>query len=139
MKNRFLCTRRKFLLASLLSVSAPLYSSNAFASLSAESKYKDVTNGLISAFSNKKSLKHIGREYIKQLPASSSTSELVESILYSSSETVFHDSMLLNKKVLRKFIQDKVKEDFKQGRTISVQGWVLSQTEARLCGLAYLT
>lgn len=39
---------------------------------------------------------------------------------------------------LRRAIAEQVREDFAQNRVVDVDGWVLSSTEARLCGLAAL-
>jgi hypothetical protein len=40
---------------------------------------------------------------------------------------------------LRAGIARQVRADFADGRVVRVDGWVLSVTEARLCGLAALT
>ena len=37
------------------------------------------------------------------------------------------------------FLKDSIEKDFREGRTVTVIGWVLSQTEARQCALLYLT
>ena len=36
-------------------------------------------------------------------------------------------------------IEELIKSDFTSGRTVVVNGWILSVTEARQCALAYLT
>jgi hypothetical protein len=38
----------------------------------------------------------------------------------------------------RKLIRGQIRRDFDEGRTVKVQGWILSKTEARLCALVYL-
>ncbi|MBK8973369.1 MAG: hypothetical protein IPM37_19160 [Hahellaceae bacterium] len=38
----------------------------------------------------------------------------------------------------RRDLSTRLIADFNEGVTVSVDGWVLSQTEARLCGLIYL-
>ena len=37
--------------------------------------------------------------------------------------------------VVRRLLAAQIHEDFREGRTVSVAGWVLSVTEARLCAL----
>ncbi len=37
---------------------------------------------------------------------------------------------------VRRLVARDVREDFAQGRIVKVDGWLLSQTEARLCALA---
>ena len=44
------------------------------------------------------------------------------------------DSLALQEKM-----QQKVRADFENGETLVIQGWVLSQTEARQCALYSLT
>jgi hypothetical protein len=39
----------------------------------------------------------------------------------------------------RPAIAARVRDDFANGRIVTVDGWMLSITEARLCALAYLT
>lgn len=36
---------------------------------------------------------------------------------------------------LRVYIRDKIRKDFSEGLTTEVNGWILSLTESRLCGL----
>ena len=38
----------------------------------------------------------------------------------------------------RHLVQDQCATDFAEGRMVSVEGWVLSETEARLCAAAWL-
>src|SRR5689334_4386069 len=38
---------------------------------------------------------------------------------------------------LRTLLGAKRREDFREGRTVTVEGWVLSVSEARLCALAW--
>lgn len=37
---------------------------------------------------------------------------------------------------LRALFAERQREDFRHGRTVNVDGWMLSQTEARLCALS---
>lgn len=41
--------------------------------------------------------------------------------------------------VMKKSVDDQIRDDFAAGRTVVVDGWVLSLTEARQCGLYSLT
>jgi hypothetical protein len=138
MRSGLNLTRRRLLFALSLSFTGLLYSTRGMASLPEKPKYKAIANGLISIFSHKESLRLIGQEYIKQIPGKESELALVTSILDGKSGAVFQDSMLLDKKELKKFIQLKVQGDFNNARTVSVEGWVLSKTEADLSALAYL-
>ena len=39
---------------------------------------------------------------------------------------------------LRRYVRDRIRQDFERGRTTDVNGWVLSSTEARLCAITAL-
>lgn len=64
----------------------------------------------------------IGKEYIKQTPDEQRVRTLVNLLSDGSSGI----SALENKTI----------EDFKAGKTVMVDGWILSATEARQCALA---
>ena len=38
----------------------------------------------------------------------------------------------------KRLVQDQCRADFSEGRMVSVEGWLLSQTEASLCAAAWL-
>lgn len=44
--------------------------------------------------------------------------------------------MSLDLEVLRRRLAAKISNDFAREKTVAVEGWVLSETEARLCALA---
>ena len=39
----------------------------------------------------------------------------------------------------RRLVSNSIRADYASGRTLRVDGWVLSETEARLCRIAYLS
>ncbi len=41
----------------------------------------------------------------------------------------------MDKAALRRYIRDRIRQDFAEGRTTDVNGWILSSTEARLCAI----
>jgi hypothetical protein len=69
----------------------------------------------------------IGAHYRARVPAENSVSALGAAI--SEQRSRFHLPFL------EKSIDDTVHEDFAAGRTVVVDGWVLSVTEARQCAL----
>jgi len=44
----------------------------------------------------------------------------------------------LDTEALRRNIRDRQRDDFAEGRTVVVRGWILSRTEVRLCALSAL-
>lgn len=37
--------------------------------------------------------------------------------------------------LLRRYVRDRIRQDFAEGQTTDVNGWILSSTEARLCAM----
>lgn len=44
-------------------------------------------------------------------------------------------SLPTDKTALRRYVRDRIRQDFAEGRTTDVNGWILSSTEARLCAI----
>jgi len=79
----------------------------------------------------------IGLEYLRVNPHEGDLQQLIGDL--------FDDDLLLmlrnNAPVERdliKFVEKKIREDFENGRVVSVQGWVLSIVEARFCAAVAL-
>jgi hypothetical protein len=71
-----------------------------------------------------------GRAYRKEHPIENDKNKLSELLLADSKL-----SATANSEHIRDMLVDKVKNDFKNGNTAMVLGWVLSVTEARECAL----
>jgi hypothetical protein len=69
----------------------------------------------------------IGNVYLKQHSNVFSKSELQKEILNHSNEA--------NLEVIFYELSQKIKEDFRIGMTIVIEGWILSKTEAQQCAL----
>jgi hypothetical protein len=68
----------------------------------------------------------IGKQYRTQVPDENSKGTLARELYRDAPE---------EKKQLNIFIEEKIKDDFKSNTTITVDGWILSATEARQCAL----
>ena len=77
----------------------------------------------------------IGREYLKVNPEESNPDKLVALMTHTGP---FAPGTLVDAREARNFLQQRIREDFRFRRTVELQGWVLSRTEARLCSLAAL-
>jgi hypothetical protein len=71
-----------------------------------------------------------GRAYRKEHPIENNKNKLTALLLANSKLSV-----TANSEHIRDMLVDKVKNDFKTGKTAMVLGWVLSVTEARECAL----
>ena len=71
-----------------------------------------------------------GKAYLQKTPAENDDDKLVKLLAGDSSITDSSDE-----KEIQQFLEEKIKKDFEEGRTLLVQGWVLAVTEARQCAL----
>jgi hypothetical protein len=81
---------------------------------------------LLSQIMDEKTIMGMGAKYREQFPEESSERVLAR--------TLFGDSDNLSQDKL----EAMVRADFSEGRTVVIEGWVLSKTEARQCALHYL-
>lgn len=92
---------------------------------------------LVGFFQDKESAGAVGREYLRIAPVEADTLELTELICAGRRERYTELSGASMGKVRRMLLHQQ-REDFEKGRIVNVQGWILSQTEARLYALAAL-
>jgi hypothetical protein len=86
---------------------------------------RDVRPALRSLFSQLPSARAIGAAYLREYAADAETLAIDFPTTLSSAE-------------LRSAIAASVRDDFATSRVVTVDGWMLAITEARLCALAYL-
>jgi hypothetical protein len=84
----------------------------------------------LSRLFDEKMLREAGKAYIRKMPAENSANKIIK--LLSGNDSIAKSS---NEIDIHRYLDEKVRDDFKAGRTINVQGWVLSITEARQCAL----
>ena len=75
-------------------------------------------------------IKTIGNKYRSQVPDEKNVRSLVNFLMEDISG---------NKPLHAEPLEQKIKTDFKTGKTVLVNGWVLSVSEARQCALYSLT
>jgi len=71
-----------------------------------------------------------GQDYLKQAPDENSKNKLADLLITNSSVTSSSDI-----KTIHSYIDNRVKQDFANGKIAVVDGWILSVTEARQCAL----
>jgi hypothetical protein len=72
----------------------------------------------------------IGMIYLKQHPGETDESRLTK---------LLSENISLEKGAIATSINQKIKEDYKTGRIVTIDGWILSVTEGRQCALYSLT
>ena len=90
---------------------------------------------LLSTFSDPRSAAFIGKAYLEGRHTEAHAWELAKG-LEEALKLYPNDSRQPD--ALRAAMQARQRDDFANGRTVNVAGWMLSQTEARLCALAFL-
>lgn len=94
----------------------------------------DTLTGIIP---NQESAAIIGREYLRIKPDEADVQKLVQLLNVRRDLTQDHQ-VQVDKSVLRTVLKKRQSDDFKCGRTVRIQGWVLSETECRLFALSAL-
>lgn len=88
-------------------------------------------------FAHRDSAKRVGLEYLRCVPREADERLLVDLICSSRAERRAELDQA-NKGKLRELLRLQMRQDFEHGRIVNVQGWILSETEGRLCALAAL-
>ena len=86
-------------------------------------------------FKNKKSAIRLGLAYLDTLNDRLTATQLAGPI-FKRCGTNLSDIVVMEEEVFRIWISQQIREDFAMGRTLRLYGWVLSDTELRLCALA---
>jgi hypothetical protein len=86
-----------------------------------------VTPQLIDYIKDKQVLQTIGLAYRKLFPRESTKQKLTALIL--------QDATLKSSFFIQSFLRKKVRDDFANGRMVTIEGWILSVTEVRQCAL----
>ena len=92
---------------------------------------------LVNVFQDKESAAAVGREYLRIAPVEADALKLIELICAGRPERYAELNRAGMGKV-RSILLHQQREDFDKGGIVNVKGWILSETEARLCALAAL-
>jgi hypothetical protein len=92
---------------------------------------------LVRAFAYPESAAELGRAYLATAPREGSATVLAERI--AASLPAGHAAIrTADDSQLESLLAQQLREDFMAGDTVTVDGWIISKTEARLCALAAL-
>jgi len=126
------CTRRTFLVRTSSGIAGLLATS--LAGAGAEVSLPRLAQTLAAIFREPREAGAIGRAYLESLDAPPAWPDLCTDLLgaFAGSAQLPSDEELLN------HLNERARHDFSEGRTFVVDGWVLSRTEAEICGLVHL-
>ena len=96
-----------------------------------------LSSKLASFFHNQKSARVVGLEYLRHVPAEANARQLTH-LICSSWAQRYDEAAHADATKIKTILLRQQREDFEKGRIVDLQGWILSQTEARLCALAVL-
>ncbi|HTD42052.1 MAG TPA: hypothetical protein VK671_15595 [Mucilaginibacter sp.] len=82
---------------------------------------------LFSQLADKKTISEAGNAYRKQFPKEDDKTVLSNLLIGSNNSQ--------DKSAIQRQLDDQVIQDFKNSKTVTTSGWVLSITEARQCAL----
>ena len=91
----------------------------------------------LSLFENLRSAYAIGTACLKSLPPNQCSLQQLTNAILAAAEC--DTETVKAKQALRHCIANRVRDDFAEGAVVSIEGWLLSQTEARLYALIVLS
>ncbi len=109
----------------------------AWATLVEHTAPEPLASKLANAVIQKDSAAVVGREYLRRVPEEADVHRLVDGIC--SCYPVGREGLIrAGQQELRARLRDQQRQDFENGHIVKLQGWILSETEVRLCALAAL-
>jgi hypothetical protein len=83
-----------------------------------------------------KTIREIGMAYKSQTPAESDPKRLAELLMTDVAGNKVLTSA--GDPFIRSLLDQKISQDFKTGNIVTVNGWILAETEARQCALFFI-
>jgi hypothetical protein len=97
-----------------------------------------LASSLANFFTHRQSAAIIGFEYLRYIPEEANIHLLVNLICSFRPER-WAELANINMEEYRELLILQQRDDFQHNRMVRIHGWILSETEARLCALAALT
>jgi hypothetical protein len=131
-------TRRSFLrMLFFLGATVFLRRADAFGTTATSHAEDWLSSKLANFFHNKESARAIGLAYLRTVPEEANAQQLTQ-LICSSWEQRYDELVHANAAKIKTILLRQQRQDFEKGRIIELEGWILSETEARLCALAAL-
>lgn len=96
-----------------------------------------LSSQLANFFRDKESARAVGLEYLRMAPTEADVRQLTK-LICSCWQEQFDELARADMRKIKNVLVNQQREDFEKGRVINLQGWILSETEARLCALTAL-
>ena len=84
---------------------------------------------ILARFCDEATILKIGRQYRAIVPGENQKEKLTTLILDGKMQTITSDDGI------SEWIEEKIQKDFEEEKMVIVDGWILSETEARQCAL----
>ena len=91
---------------------------------------------LTGLLSHQESARFVGRTYLDRYPHEADVEVLVRQVAAVEGGIDYIDRA--GERALRSLLQERIRRDFADEKIVTLEGWMLSVTEARLCALAAL-
>jgi hypothetical protein len=127
--------RRSMLAAMLGGLVAAAVAPRRALALGIDPPRSDLARTLVATLRRPDSAAAVGRAYLARYPTEAAPARLVAGIIDGWERDGF-DAARAGRRALRRRLGEQVRRDFARGRVVSVDGWVLSASEARLFALA---
>lgn len=95
-----------------------------------------ITPKELGKFCDDQQLQFIGETYLRFKPEENKKEKLINLLLQNETSEKVNFS---NHSTLTKFLDEKILNNFSNGQFIAIDGWILSETEARQCALLSIT
>lgn len=129
---------RRTFLQMFLGVSAATLASTVLGRLPVRLGAGGAALDLLRVFGNTASATAVGRAYLAAYPAQASVEVLTGRVMEGLT-AVYPHWPTFTKTNLQAALRAQIRQDFAAERIVKLQGWLVSLTEAQLCGLAALT
>jgi len=132
--------RREFLVRALAACGAPFLTEAALAQTTQKAPPKTSPNRSAQVATtyfgvgDVEAVKAIGTAYLKQLGVEPTE----EAILNATADTLELIARSSTQAIAVTALTQAVRDDFREQRTVQVEGWIISRTEAQLCALSLL-
>jgi len=131
-------TRRTFLSGLVYLVSLEfLQIGSSWDTLRATGRSDDLGSRLANILVDKQSAKTIGVEYLRSVPSEAKADLLID-LLCSFDGDQRAKFARADKNQLTALVRLRQRQDFDHGRVVNLRGWILSETECRVCALTAL-
>jgi len=132
------CTRRTFLLSALLSVTAGSFGAGRDALASSGPEPCVAPPWLWKTIADRQSAARLGRAYLDANPEYSHCPTLLTTIERTLKKRGASAPVTANAEQTASALQAQLRKEYANGEVVSVAGWILSKTEARLYALVHL-